>query len=194
MSRTERASSAGWEAVDECLRCGDSPEHTLEAEPGEFLGICRDCWTARHENGLEDDLADKFVLTPRLVTELQAEFYELTESRDQRPLTSYLTSFLEEGALSTTVRLGSAPKLAYHVGIAGRERAFYDGVKWPGVDDANDSLYAATVYPPLDADVPLRSGVFVAGKTVEELNEALLETSHELACILDGGLEADTSP
>lgn len=165
----------------ECLACGGQPDYTLDPRSGgETRGVCEACWSDRHD-GLEERLLDEHILTPRVVTELQANFYDLTDPRDECPMTTSLMAFLEEGAQTTTLRVGSTSDLAAHVGVELSGPQFYGGVQWPGVDDPIESLYAAAVYLPLEAAVPLYAGIFVAARDVEQFHSKLERAARDLA-------------
>ena len=165
----------------ECFHCGDDGSYLITALSGSGRGLCERCWVDRHSNGLEEALLDEHILSPRLVSELQADFYDRTDHRDGgEPMTESLAAYLGDGAQATTLRVGSATELAAHAGVVESRQQFYDGVKWPSLDDGDRSLYAAAVYLPCEADVPLYFGVFVAAKTTEQFDGALVQTGREL--------------
>ena len=169
----------------ECFHCGEDGSYLLTARPDEDRGLCECCWTNRHDSGLEETLLDEHILTPRLVTELQADFYDRTDPRDDGALAEHLIAYLGDGTQTTTLRLGTARALALHTGVAGTGRQFYEGVKWPTLDDGTESLYAAALFLPCEPDVPLYFGVFVAGRSVEQLDDALAQMGREVHAAKD---------
>lgn len=155
-----------------CFYCQSSADHELAGVP-DRSGLCDDCWTDRHHNGVEDTLWSEGVLTPAAAADLQSHFYDTTECSDTVAFSESMAAVIEEVPRMTPLRLGSAEELARHAGVgshAGQDH--YDVVEWPGAESGT-SLYATMFVMPIDGDLPIQMAGFVSGKSPTAVDESL---------------------
>jgi len=170
--------------MPDCIHCNDSTaDETIPRPDADDLGVCDDCWEGDRlgEDGLAASLADEDVLTPELVTELEARFYDATERASGGTRSEYSQIFMSQIPRTTTIRWGEAEDVAAAADIGTEGETLFGVRKWPGIKSGRRA-YALLTFPPLETERPLYKGIFLAGESPEELDQAL-------AALVDGWQE-----
>jgi len=166
-----------------CLGCDAAGDYELSPE----VSCCEECWNTRRveEDDLSRELAEKDILLPTVVAELQAVFHDETEPT-QAAFTPGTVVVGSAAGLPTTVRQARAEDLAslaltLGFGEGDDEPQFFNGGRVPGYDDPDEMHYGILVFFRREADRRVYAGVFVAGESVDALNSVVEEKLHEWA-------------
>lgn len=161
-----------------CIFCGEQTDGIL-APDSVGVGLCQDCWSDRHQSGLVEELASNEFLTPRVVAELQAQFYDVTDPYPSAYFTEVAAAYLTEIPHTTTIRQSSGEELTCL--SESQDSDHWHVVKQPPGLQPDETGYAMALFPPVSEDYPVFIGVYLAGESIEDLNSTLADYSIDIS-------------